>query len=108
MEKIEHKSITERRLLVLFRGLLSENKWKKIVEKKIDADILDVFEDKNGQIWVSTVLAGFFILDKDLNIKEHYLNGLTVTSIEMDHEEGMWFSTSSQGFLFTNHDGSQF
>lgn len=73
---------------------------KSFAEKKIGAEILDAFEDKNGRIWVSTALAGFFILDKELNIKEHYLNGLTVTSIEMDHEEGMWFSTSSQGIFY--------
>jgi ligand-binding sensor domain-containing protein/anti-sigma regulatory factor (Ser/Thr protein kinase) len=73
---------------------------KSFAEKKIGAEILDAFEDKNGRIWVSTALAGFFILDKELNIKEHYLNGLTVTSIETDHEEGMWFSTSSQGIFY--------
>lgn len=62
-----------------------------------------VFQDQQGMLWVGTVRDGVYKIDpgKDYQVVGHYLQGISVTSIEEDREHGLWFSTMESGVFYT-------
>lgn len=73
--------------------------------KKISAVVTCLHIDKN--IWIGLIKNGAVMMDKDLNavIKEPVLNGKSVTSINTDHEGGIWFSTLEKGIFYLKNSG---
>jgi len=63
--------------------------------------IIDVFADRNGLLWVAPEKEGIYALSKQNKILYHFLNGITVTSITQDREEGYWFTTTGNGIFYT-------
>jgi hypothetical protein len=61
--------------------------------------ILNVQEDRTGKIWVSTA-NGAYRWDPELRKWESFLVGKYVSSVVMDHEGGVWF-TSHAGVYYT-------
>ncbi|MBA4319050.1 MAG: hypothetical protein C0412_11685 [Flavobacterium sp.] len=73
------------------------NIWQRFLDLK---NILTLYEDKSGNIWVGTFSSGAYVLDKKGNILKHYLQERNspqgigtnfVYTITGDSEGNMWF-----------------
>lgn len=74
----------------------STNTWKRILLSK---NVLTIFEDSNGNIWVGTYAAGVFLVDKNGVIKKQYKSSELYNSIGTnfvykifeDSRNNIWF-----------------
>lgn len=76
---------------------------KVIAERSFKEEILALFLDPGGKLWVSIKFDhGIFMFDK-LNFNDkgkHFLDGYTITSITQDKEGNFWLGTEGHGVFF--------
>jgi len=73
-------------------------------EKNFANDILDLFLDRKGKLWISVQSDGVYgINNGDFeNYTDHVLKGKQVTCIAQDHENRYWFSTIGEGMFLAS------
>lgn len=66
------------------------------------SNVINLVEKSDNELWVAT-RNGIYVLN--LNTKKitaHYLNGLSVSSVCTDHQNGLWITTLTQGVFYTS------
>lgn len=86
------------------------NGWKDMVYSdrttrppvvlKLDGIITKYKFTADGHVWIGTHSSGLYETDKDLHVLNHYLDGLSVSDILQDKEQGLWISTLEQGVFY--------
>ncbi len=76
-------------------------KGKEIQYHNFPDDVLNILQDKDGDIWVATRNHGGYIFKSgDLNSKPmRFLDTLSVSSIIIDKEENVWATTLEKGIF---------
>ncbi|MDT8393425.1 MAG: two-component regulator propeller domain-containing protein [Bacteroidales bacterium] len=91
--------------LVSYRNCVFYIRDRKLVLRKTFPDeVLSIFEDNTGKLWVSVKFDhGLYRFDNLMmeDEPEHYFKGNTITGIMQDPEEGYWFSTEGYGVYYT-------
>jgi len=90
--------------VVSYRNIVYSIKDHKLVSEHIfGEEVLDIYEDRLGKIWVSTKYDKGVYRFNDIyfdNEPEHYLEGYTVTCVVQDREDDYWFCTEGGGAFF--------
>lgn len=70
--------------------------------KKMPSGILGITIDENNKLYISLLKMGARLIDSNLENEESidFLENKTVTSIENDFENGIWFSTLEKGVYY--------
>lgn len=94
-------------LVVGIAKTLYELKGKTLTPlAKFDHDIIELIEDDSENLWVCTS-KGLLVYRFPGNYQESnkYLDGIYISSITQDHENGYWVTTVDNGvFNLVNHD----
>lgn len=94
-------------LVVGIAKTLYELKGKTLTPlAKFDHDIIELIEDDSENLWVCTS-KGLLVYRFPGNYRESnkYLDGIYISSITKDHENGYWITTIDYGvFNLVNHD----
>ena len=70
--------------------------------EKFNERINWIYEDKEHDLWIGTYLGGVYHIENgDFEHKKNYLNGLNVTGVTQDDQEGFWFTTEGNSVYYT-------
>lgn len=87
----------------LLNTVFELTKNNKIVNiQKLPSQIVSIINDYNGNVWVGCKGDGLYLFEKgNLSIKpKHYFQGLSVSNILEDHENGIWITTLERGVFY--------
>ncbi len=68
--------------------------------KKFNAPVLDVYEDKEKNLWIGMRNEGVYRFDSSQTASSHFLDGLSVSHTYSDFEGGFWLSTLENGLYY--------
>jgi streptogramin lyase/two-component sensor histidine kinase len=75
-----------------------------VLKKTFDDEVLVIFEDRSGNIWVSEKydkgIYRYESADRINGESDHFLDGYTITDLIQDKEGGYWFSSEGNGVLY--------
>ncbi|MFC4261700.1 histidine kinase [Ferruginibacter yonginensis] len=79
---------------------LSNN--NKLTYRLLGSNILTIKIDDRDKIWIGKIKGGVSILNEDLSVIEEIdcLKSLSISSIEIDYDKGIWFSTLENGVYY--------
>lgn len=85
------------------KEILEINKNKELVKKiHFEQSVIYLKEDKNGNIWIGVYKQGVFLIEGGdySKIPINYLNGNSVSGVNIDTEGGFWLSTLENGIYY--------
>lgn len=90
--------------------LFAQNELLSIIYPNGKSEVFDfkdrvlwLSNDKNGCVWVGKEFSGvgkYYVDDIEKGPIEHYLTGMPITSVMIDNEGGVWFSTIGSGVFY--------
>lgn len=98
-----YKLQNERSAIALRRRMYVLGAGNKLMIKDFDSEVIYVYEDHKGRIWVSERGGKVYVFDKELNrlnIELYELEYLAVSTIFQDQQGGYWFSTINRGLYY--------
>ncbi len=87
----------------------TEEKFHNIEVIPKHAKVSSIIEDKQNRLWVATENLGVFILNKTRNnvislLKDEKLSSITVWSLLLDKNGGVWIGTDTEGLIYYNNN----
>lgn len=83
-----------------YNGMIFINNKGEIKKQFIKERTINIETSPDGRIWVGVAAGGLYEFDSELNLVNHYLDGVTVSDILFDNQSGMWISTLENGVYY--------